>query len=377
MFDFTANKSDEYLALLRIASTSEALTYSSLQLSNIVKTLNTLKAYQASHKRIMPLLRLKAENLNVFHRLNTDIQTLLNTETQKGVVTELAQKCQLTQIIQALSMENIPMILLKGMAFAQWLYLPNAPRTSNDIDILVKQADWGKAKQVMNTIMAPLPIKHKQVFDDLYETSFIPKANIGAAVDLHKSLVHPYLFKVNEKTLWDESIAHPKYNSALVRVLSAEHAIIHQAVHAFKDMDFSKYNLVDTHEIIKQCQPNLSKAFETAKAWGCAIPLFILLNNCHQIMATFAVEINQKSEQLIQKATPNNVTLYCCAFVLNSQANKLVNGVKTFKYRVIQLMSQFVFTGSFIRPVILQWVYIKITLKLNVGHYCLWFNKKD
>ncbi|XPF95066.1 nucleotidyltransferase family protein [Colwellia sp. RE-S-Sl-9] len=362
MVNYAASKDATYLELLKIAKLSDNSTYSSLQLNNIVIALNSLNEYQFVHKRIIPLLKSKAKKLNVFDLLNTDIQELLNNETQKGVITELGQKSQLTSIVKALSAENIPVILLKGSAFALSLYKASAPRTSNDIDILVKGDDWEQAKKIISLIMKPLPIKNKQVFDNLYETSFIPKSKIGATVDLHKSLVHPYLFNINEKQLWQESVKHNEYASDLVRVLSPEYAINHQALHAFKDMDFSKYNLVDVHEIIKQNPINLAKAFAIAKQWGSSVPLFVLLNNCSQIMATFSVE----EVKLIQNSKPNSVTQVLCKKLIKSKANKLTNNSKTFKYRILQLISQFVFTGSFIRPISLQWMFIKKIFKNSV-----------
>jgi len=359
MANYAASKDATYLELLKIAKLSDNSTYSSLQLNNIVIALNCLKEYQSVHKRIIPLLRLKAKKLKVFDFLDIDVQQLLNKETQKGVITELGQKSQLTSIAKALSAENIPVILLKGSAFADSIYNANAPRTSNDIDILVKGEDWEKAKKILSLIMKPLPIQKKQVFDNLYETSFIPKGKMGATVDLHKSLVHPYLFNINEKQLWQESVKHNEYESDLVRVLSPEHAINHQALHAFKDMDFSKYNLVDVHEIIKQNPINLAKAFAIAKQWGSSIPLFVLLSNCSQIMTTFSVE----EVKLIENSKPNSVTQLCCEKLLKSKANKLLNNSKTFKYRILQFSSQFVFTGSLIRPISLQWMFIKTMMK--------------
>jgi len=65
------------------------------------------------------------------------------------------------------------------------------------------------------------------------------------------SLIHPLLFNINKQQWWGNSVEHPNYNYELVRALSPEHTLIHQAFHTYKDMDFSKYNLVDSHEIIR------------------------------------------------------------------------------------------------------------------------------
>ena len=359
MYDFAANKDDKYLELLRIAKFSDNTEYSSSQLKNIMETLNCLHDYKHVHKRIIPLLKYKAQKLNIFHLLSADIQDLLNKETQKAVIAELAQKSQLSKLISVFAEQNIPIILLKGSAFANSIYHIKAPRTSNDIDILVKQNDWEKAKKTIGTIMDLLPIKNKQVFDNLYETSFIPKGKTGAAVDLHKSLIHPYLFNIDEDELWLESIKHSGFNSELVRTLSVEHTLIHQAIHAFKDMDFSKYNLIDVHEIMQQKQPDLVKTFEISKKWGCNIPVFVLLSNCCQIMKTITTENNL----ILQTYKLNMFNQLLCKQILKSKTNDLTTSIKTYRYRLLQFLSQFAFTGSFKRPISLQWMYFQTMMK--------------
>lgn len=359
MYDFAANKDGKYLELLKIAKLSDNTEYSSSQLKNIMETLNCLHDYKHVHKRIIPLLKCKAQKLNIFHLLSADIQDLLNRETQKAVIAELAQKSQLSKIISVFAEQNIPIILLKGSAFANSIYPVNAPRTSNDIDILVKQNDWEKAKKTIGTIMDLLPIKNKQVFDNLYETSFIPKGKTGAAVDLHKSLIHPYLFNIDEDELWLESVKHSGFNSELVRTLSVEHTMIHQAIHAFKDMEFAKYNLVDSNSLINKYDINYYKLRYITNKIGAKTPLYILLLNCKCVMGSAIDDCFLTSLEI------SKFRLAICKRMLKSKYRQPLNGVKPIRYRLNQIISIFAFTSSLYRSLIFLFLFIKTYFKVR------------
>jgi hypothetical protein len=277
-----------YCGLLKLACVSDQIDYSPTLLEQAIATLNTLPDYINVHQRIIPLLNAKARQLGIFEKLNERTRQLLILCTQQGIITELAKAKQLKQILEVLSAQAIPVILLKGVAFNSLLYTSDAPRTSNDIDLRVKKEHWQQVVAAVKSIMDPLIKDKKEVFDNLYESSFVPKSQVGAALDLHMSLIHPGLFTIEQKSLWQSSVVHPSFNEANVRMLSAEHALIHQAIHAFKDINFCKYNLLDSHEIIEQLKPNLELTVEIAKAWGVSVACYYLLQNCADIMGTKA-----------------------------------------------------------------------------------------
>jgi hypothetical protein len=136
-------------------------------------------------------------------------------------------------------------------------------------------------------------------------------------------------------------------------MLSPEHALIHQALHAYKDMDFSKYNLVDSHEIISVKKPDITKTIVIAKEWGATIPLFSLLKNCVEVMDT-----DIKSSTLKQ-IKPNAISYYFMVKLVKSQFTQPTDYKKKFRYRINQILGQFVFSGSVIRPLALQWLYVR------------------
>jgi len=351
--DFVKDQDDAYYELLRLARVSKKPLNQIIDESVVISLFNQLPLYAKVHKRIIPLLNKKAQKLNVFNKLSKECQTLLTTITQQGIVTELARKQQLAKIITVLSEYNIPLILLKGAAFAGTLYSTEAPRTSNDLDILIHKKHWQKAVATIKTIMNYTEKAQPNVFGDLYELSFTPKSKVGAALDLHVSLIHPILFNISEEQLWDSSVEHPSYANELVRTLSPEHALIHQALHAYKDMDFGKYNLIDSHTVISIQTPDIRKIIAIAKEWGAIKSLYVLLKNCNVIMES------DIDKQLLDSIKPSFFTSYMFKKLLKSHFAQPIENRKPLRYRLNQILGQFVFTGSISRPLALQWLFVK------------------
>jgi len=369
--DFVKKHSETYFELLRLARVSEGVDshvdHNDIDRRKAITVLNQLPFFheehkQKEHKRIIPLLKDKAHKLSIFDELSAESQKTLTTITQQGIVTELARKMQLDKLIAVLSAHDIPIVLLKGAAFSSVLYSGQAPRTSNDLDILIQQKHWHQAVLLIETLMNYIEKAQPDVFGDLYELSFIPKGNMGAALDLHASLIHPLLFKISEEQLWENSIEHPSCNNKLVRMLSPEHALIHQAIHAYKDMNFSKYNLVDSHEIITALKPDIKKTIVIAKEWGTSIPLFALLKNCVEIMGTDISNDSDRGSDLLKKISPNPIIYKVMVRLLKSRFTQPIANKKPFRYRVNQVLGQFVFSSSVVRPLALQWLYVKSAL---------------
>lgn len=363
-YDFAKNHDQVYFDLLRLARITEHnendQNNKEANKKAAITALNQLPLYTQTHKRLIPLLNAKAHKLNVYEQLTLQSQKILTTITQQGIVTELAKKQQLNNIIEKLAEHNIPLILLKGAAFAGVLYSPQAPRTSNDLDILIKKEHWNQAVLAIKEIM-DYKQKSGEVFDDLCEISFQPKSKSGAALDLHMSLSYPFLFTIDEYSLWKHSIPHPSYHNENVRILSPEQALVHQAIHAFVDLNFSKYNIVDSHEIISQLNTDIDIAIEISKEWGATNPLYVLLKNCVVIMAT-ELESDLKKvikENLLKQIKPNIIYYKLLILTLKSRFSQPENNKKTLRYRLNQIMAQFIFTGSVFRPLKLQWLFLK------------------
>jgi hypothetical protein len=359
-----------YCGLLKLACVSDQSHYSATVLEQAIVTLNSLPDYVNVHQRIIPLLNAKARTLGIFEKLSERTRQLLILCTQQGIISELAKAKQLKQILEVLIAKNIPVILLKGVAFNNVLYSSDAPRTSKDIDLLVKKEHWHSAVAAVKMIMDPLLKDKKEVFDDLYESSFVPKSKIGAALDLHKTLTHPKLFNIAEETLWQASTAHPAFKNNNIRMLCAEHALLHQAIHAFKDMNFCNYNLVDSHQLISGLKPDLVLTVALAKEWGASLPCYYLLKNCAEVIG------NKIDVPLLDEIKPVNFKQLLAGKLLRSSFRQATGPNKTFRYRVNQCISLFVFADSKLRAVDLLCLYLTSAIKQKLRFRTL-FKKND
>jgi hypothetical protein len=118
-----------YCGLLKPACVSDQTDYTADVVKQVVITLNSLPDYINVHQRLIPLLHAKARKLAIFVQLNEQTKQLLIKGTQQSVIIELAKAKQLKQILALLTAQDIPVILLKGVAFNGVLYTSDAPRT--------------------------------------------------------------------------------------------------------------------------------------------------------------------------------------------------------------------------------------------------------
>jgi len=343
-----------YCGLLKLACVTDHTDYGVEELQQAVDTFNYLPDYVKVHQRLLPLLYAKAQHLGIFKQLTERTQQALVQNLQQGIITELAKAKQLKQILEILSTQHIPVILLKGVAFSNLLYASDAPRTSNDIDLLVKKEQWQQAQTAIDAIMVYTQKTIPDVFADAYEVSFKPLSRIGNPLDLHRSLTHPGLFNITEQALWQNSVIHPYFNDTNVRTLSPEQSLIHQAIHAYKDMNFCKYNLLDSHEIINTLKPDIALTIEIAKDWGASVSVYYLLKNCIEIMDS------KIDATLLHSIQPSKLRHYVADKLLRSKFAQPTATKKPIRYRINQLISHFVFCGSIKRAISFQWMFIKI-----------------
>jgi hypothetical protein len=303
-------------------------------------------------RRLLPVLAtnlLKATNKQL---IKEGTQLSLKKISLEAGILVLANNTQTSVLIEILSQNSIPFIFLKGAAFNHYIYSNSAPRISNDIDILIKSSDWEKAFNLMNQVMdySEKPIDGK--FADLYEVSYKPKEKIGFHLDMHKLLIHPYLFKIEETELWNESIEHPHYKNEDIRILSPELNLLHLAIHAYKDMDFYNYSLVDCHRLISKEAINWQVLVNTAKRMGATNILYFLLINCSRVLAS------PIPEDTLEQCRPNALIRKIASWLVISDYRQPEGNIKSYRFRFNQILGQFVFTGSLLRPLKLQLTYL-------------------
>lgn len=309
-----------------------------------LETINSLHHENVNARPLLPLIYRGAVKTGLFEKLNTKTQLILKHSALNIVAAEMSNQHWLKVIIDLFEANDMSIILLKGAAFANNLYPPDAPRQGADLDILVKSSDFDKACELLGETMNPAVMAADRLatHEFLFERAFTSEQHLAPVVEIHRGLTNPHIFHIEEKTLWVASRKHPEYDSELVRILSPEDTLLHLATHAFRDLNFCTHNLLDTHEVICQQDVDIDVLVQSATNWGATKVLYCLLSNARLLMGT-PVE-----KALLKTLEPNRLVNGLNKKIL--QLSSPQDFSKSLKYRLIQLASQFTFpdraTGS-------------------------------
>ena len=351
---------DYYLQLLRFARVSgwSEQGYEANNQQNLIEILNSLPNENIKSESILPPIYEKSLKTKTYEYLSAETQIFLKERTFKLLATELAHDRWLETTLEKFKLKDIPSILLKRAAFANNLYSETAPRLGVDIDILVKEKDFGAACSILSTSMDPIVLSMKRLatHDTLFERVFNSEDGSKPVVEIHRGLTNPYIFNIEQSELWENSREHPAYNSEYVRILSPEDTLLHLAVHAFRDLDFCTHNLLDTHEAWCQWKPDQEILLQRAKEWGAKNVLYYLLFNAKTIMAT------PIPESLLNCLRPGLVTNFINKNILR---NKIIQPqlTKSLTSRIIQILSQITFPDSFLNTTRFQLNYLHTRIK--------------
>jgi len=351
---------DSYLQLLRFARISgwSEDDYQQKDKNNLLQILKSLPESTENIDPILPLLYENTLKTGFYELLPSETQALLKDNTFSLLATDMAHKRWLVTTLEEFATKDIPIILIKGSAFANNLYTEAAPRLGVDIDFLVKEKDFEAVCSILARSMNPVVLSAERLVthDTLFERMFDSDDKGKPIVEIHRGLTNPFIFNIEETGIWENSRTHPAYNSELVRILSPEDTLLHLAVHAFRDLDFCSHNLLDTHEIWCQWNPESEILLESAKYWGARKVLYYLLFNAKIIMGT------PIPQSLLESLRPWSTTNSINEKVLRYHEVHPIPQ-KRFFDRLFQLISQITFPDKALNGIRFQLDYLNTRIK--------------
>lgn len=354
-----------YFRLLNFAKITESSNEDQFPKTDTNAVLEVLNSFSESLapalRPILPLVYRNTGRKGLREKLHPKIQTLLKNNTLLLIAAEMANQQWLIRHLEVFEKANIPIILLKGLAFSGSLYPDNAPRLGVDLDLLVNEDDFELACTLLCKTMNPVLLSSKRVatHDTLFERAFSPKEGTRPIVELHRGLTNPSIFHIDQQSLWAASRKHPTYNSESVRILSPEDTLLHLAVHAFRDLNFCTHNILDAHEVWCQWHPDQERLLERATQWGARKVLFYLLANCQAIMET------PVPDAVLNRLQPAKAINWINKKIL--QSTTLHDAARTsLRYRLMQLTSQLSFPDHPRRGLKFQLTYART--RLNDSH---------
>lgn len=117
-------------------------------------------------------------------------------------VQRLALDAALAEIVETYRARGIGYLLLKGPAFAQWLYDDPATRTYIDLDVLVAPADFPAARRALGELGFCVQPSGAHAHDGSeHHEGWLRKNGLPARVELHHTLA---LLPASAETVWEE-----------------------------------------------------------------------------------------------------------------------------------------------------------------------------
>ncbi len=345
---YPPKQKERFLPFLRFVATQTGPPSTRDQKTTEQDIANTLRSFSKSDwvqiRSLIPLIYHKVKQTELSQTLPPVILEQLKKYMLLQLGRDMLYRYGLAGIFTLFKEANVPVILLKGAAFAGTLYSVKTPRPGVDLDLLVREADFDKAGILMEQIMEPVLLDDARVatHQTLFERVFIPKKGLGPTVEIHRGLTNPSIFTIAEEPLWQASRKHPIHNSKLVRILSPEDTLLHLAVHAFRDLDFCTHNIIDAHEVWCQWHPDPEKLLQRAGQWGAKKVLYYLLVNCKTIVGSLV------NDEFLDKLTPGTIV---------GKINTTLLSQEQAEGRLLQLISQLTFPD-----------YLSCGLKFQIGY---------
>lgn len=197
-------------------------------------------------------------------------------------------------ISEALAVEGIDLILLKGAAYVMSDAWAMKGRTFSDVDILVRKSQIADAESAL--AIHGWHGSHHNDYDQRYYRQWMheipPMAHVkrGTTIDLHHAILpETARIKVATSALFENPVPIPGFGN--VFVLRPEDMVLHSATHLFHEgeLDNGLRDLTDLNLLFLQFgrQENFwGSLVERAERLGLQRPLFYAVFFCRQLLET-------------------------------------------------------------------------------------------
>jgi len=205
-----------------------------------------------------------------------------------------AVRHEVRQIQRALQGLGLPLLLLKGAAYAMAGLDAGRGRLFSDIDILVPKSSLPDVEAAL--MMHGWITTHHDAYDQRYyrewmhELPPLQHARRGNSIDVHHAIL-PETAPVRPAPELLRAAARPIAGQPDLATLAPADMVLHSAVHLFFDGEFDKglRDLVDLHRLLREwgAQPGFWDALPArARALELGRPLFYALRYCTRLLGT-------------------------------------------------------------------------------------------
>ncbi|MDD4993950.1 MAG: nucleotidyltransferase family protein [Paludibacter sp.] len=230
---------------------------------------------------------------------------------------------------EALSLQEIPIIVLKGIYLSEWLYQDIGLRQFSDIDLLVNEKDGLTILSLLRDL-GYSPVSTESNISQFVESQseivhYSPMVQNGVSIEIHIRLhqsAEKYNLNIDE--LWKNAIS-VKINNIHVLALNTTDLLIHLCVHLDKHfrtghVQFTCFN--DIVNVLENCSTKIdwNVLIEISKKYNCEKNVFLYILLVNRFMnAKVPNHIVQNYSILLKK---NDIQLFY----------KYLNGYKSIVY---------------------------------------------
>lgn len=229
---------------------------------------------------------------------------------------ELAVRAEIAHVQSALDPVSVPVILLKGAAYAIAKLPPAGGRFFSDIDILVpkESLDAVEAALLMNGWTA----SHHDAYDEHYYRTWMhelpPMQHVKrmTVIDVHHAIV-PQTAPVQPDPIKLRAAARPIEGFENLLVPGPADMVLHSAVHLFHDGEFDHglRDLVDIDALLRHFGSRGEfwvELIQRAEEMQLSRPLFYALRYAERFLKT---PVPASARQATDRAKPNPLLLLC------------------------------------------------------------------
>ncbi len=175
-------------------------------------------------------------------------------------------------VAAACSGRGITILAIKGSAFFGLEYADLSERWMTDLDVLVRESDFGATERVLVELGATPAQSENVLIRRSYERLYyIRTGQVRLAVDLHHALAHPEAFPIDYGRVFADAEPHPleDLRRAGVRRPAAHHSLIILALHQLYDAYPAEFrNFLDAERILKRNRVDSRRLAAEARSWG-------------------------------------------------------------------------------------------------------------
>ncbi|WP_318618561.1 nucleotidyltransferase family protein [Priestia megaterium] len=192
-------------------------------------------------------------------------QTRLKQKYQETLYQNLFIKNQTDHIVRKFEEEQIEVIPLKGVYFAEKYFGHIGARGTSDIDILVKRKDINKATEAVKSMNFEI---EEEFIPSHFHSSFskeIPGSAIPLTVEIHWDILKEKTANFNIQEFWDQAVSLEGFQ--FVKALSDYHTFYMICLHGWRhNLDSPKHflDIIQMIDVVKD-QISYRTLFKDAK----------------------------------------------------------------------------------------------------------------